>query len=56
MFSMLRRPMSESLSVVAVTHSGFMPSSSMRITCVVESLPPLTGDDAVVAWRRPGDR
>ena len=41
-FSMLRRPMSESSSVVAVTHSGFMPSSSMRIACVVESLPPLT--------------
>ncbi len=32
MFSMLRRPISDRESVVAVTHSGFIPDSSRRST------------------------
>ena len=51
MFSMFLRPIADSLSVVAVTHSGFIPSSSSRIACVVESLPPLTG--TMQSWRAP---
>ncbi|EKD69397.1 MAG: hypothetical protein ACD_47C00140G0005 [uncultured bacterium] len=43
MFWMFLRPISERSQVVAVTHSGFMPSCSILITCVVLSLPPLTG-------------
>ena len=46
---MFRRPIGESLSVVAVTQSGFMPSSRSRIVWRWLSFPPLTGNDAVIA-------
>jgi len=42
-FSMLCRPMSETMQVVAVTHSGLRPSSKSWSAGNVLSLPPLTG-------------
>ena len=43
MFSMLASPTSVRSQVVAVTHSGRTPSSSILITWKVLSLPPETG-------------